>query len=464
MVSTRVYGWRESQAQSAGRAPRWGATLLAVWALAACGGGGGGAEPPTSVTPPTEPPATNPDNGQSTGPALDTGLDSFLFRPDARFASLSELEKLMDGGNLFAAWNPSNPQTVLRPGMKVMFFGAAQGCAASTEGPLTTVSAARLSELASLTALPASASPEGLRWTPSGNAADCSTETQARSGGSAVYLNPDNGAGAVALLTTSGPQSDGQVPFLGPYSASGQNGQGANAHITGSFVNFRSNWAKADPLQPWLNGRKARIQSVQSLGNVRLEAGTGVTVQVKQQVSATFLNPTCLQELGGLGKPCQVQYLLNTGIHRSGVSDWSTVPWFQKGDVWYDPAQGGIPIVDGPIFASGQSTVETQSGRGLFTSQGSSTQHKAFAGRTFDVTISFEQLDTALRLTTAKAAGVGLAAVNAAQLQAQWGSRWSDPSAWVLLSTDVGQEVYNPDPTRRVEIGGGFSSLYVGPQ
>lgn len=395
---------------------------------------------------------------------MNIGLDSFLFKPEARFASLDELEKLMDGGKLFAAWNPNNPQTALKHGMKVLFFGAAQGCAAHAEGPLTSVSAARLSELATLTSLPASASSEGLRWTPSGNAPDCSPETQGRAGGSTVYLNPDNAAGAVALVTTSGPQSDGQTPFLGPFSASGQDGRGANAHITGTFINFRTAAFKADPLQPWVGGSKARIQSTQSLGNVRLDAGAGVTVQVKQQVAATFLNPTCWQELGTAGKPCQVQYVLNTGIHRSGVTDWGAVSWFQKAQLWYDPAQSGIPIVDGPVFASGQTTVEADSGLGLYTSQGSATQHKAFAKRTFDVTISFDQLDAVLRMTAAKASGMRLGDVSAAQLQAHWGSRWGDPTAWVLLSADVGQEVYNPDSTRRVEIGGGFSSLYVGPQ
>jgi hypothetical protein len=436
--------------------------LLAALAVSGCGGGGG-AEPIT-VQPPTEPPAGGIDDGQSTGPVLNTEGDSFLFKPEGRFATAAELDKLLDGTALFAAWNPGNPLTALKPGMKVMFFGAAQGCAANAEGPLTSVSAGRLAELAALTTMPATGSHEGLRWTPSGQSAACSTDTQARSGGSSVYLNPHNTAGAVAMLTTSGPQSDGQVPFLGPYGVNGQDGRGANAHITGSFVNFRTAWFKADPLQPWLNGTKARIQSVQGLGNVKLDAAAGAVAQVKQQVAATFLNPTCMQELSSVGKPCQVQYLLNTGIQRAGVSDWSTVPWFQKGDVWYDPAQGGIPIVDGPIYASGQSTVETQTGQSLFTSQGSATQHKAFARRTFDVTISFEQLSTVLRLTSARAAGVSLSALNANHLQAHWGSRWSEPSAWVLLSVDVGQEVYNPDSSRRVEIGGGFSSLYVGPQ
>ena len=105
---------------------------------------------------------------------------------------------------------------------------------------------------------------------------------------------------------------------------------------------------------------------------------------------ATFLNTTCLRNVSG--QPCQVQYLFNTAIARSGVSNWSQVSWFKNGDVWFDPAQGGIPIVDGPIYASGQMTTDSKTRLPLFVSQGSATQHAAFSGRTFDVTISFDQL------------------------------------------------------------------------
>ncbi|MFD2453883.1 hypothetical protein [Ideonella paludis] len=279
-----------------------------------------------------------------------------------------------------------------------------------------------------------------------------------------MFVNADNQKGAVALVTTSGPQADGRAPFLGPFNAQGQNGQGANAYISGSFVNFRQPWWKADPLQPWLTSGTARIQSVQSVGGVRVPSASSVVVQAKQQMMATFLNTSCARELSAQGKPCQIQYLFNTSIQRSGVSDWSLVDWFNKPGIWFDPAQGNIPVVDGPVPSAGRAAIEPTMGVALYSSQGSSTQYRAFAGRTFDVTITFEQLKHVLRYTTAKATSSALETLSDAQLRSEWGTGWDQPSAWVLLSADIGQEVYNPAAGLRVEIAGGFSSMFVGPQ
>ncbi|WP_396270021.1 hypothetical protein [Ideonella sp.] len=395
---------------------------------------------------------------------MNLNAESFRFQPTAAAAQTGALESVVDQGSLFTAWNPNDHNTALKPGMKVMFFGTAQGCAAGTQGPLLPIPKARLDELADLTGFPAIAVLDKLTWTPSGNAEGCDGSTRSRSGGSSVFINADDQRGAVAILTTSGPQSDGVAPFLGPFDAKGQNGTGANAHIMGSFVNFRHAWWKADPLQPWLTNGVARLQSVQSIGVLRVAAASSVTAQVKQQMMATFLNTTCAKELGSQGKPCQIQYLFNTGIQRTGVSDWSTVDWFNKPGIWFDPAQGNIPVVDGPVPVSGQTAVEPAMGVALYTSQGSSTQHKAFTGRVFDVAITFAQLQHVLRYTTAKATSSPVSSVSESQLQREWGSEWNQPSAWVLLSADIGQEVYNPDTNTRVEIAGGFTSIYAGAQ
>ena len=122
------------------------------------------------------------------------------------------------------------------------------------------------------------------------------------------------------------------------------------------------------------------------MGAVQLDTVGGVAVQAKQQMMATFLNRDCMNEL--TGKPCQIQYLFNTAIARSGVTDWSAVSWFQNGGVWFDAAQGGIPIVDGPIFASGKTTADAKSKLPLFVSQGSATQQlhdRRWSGRDLPV-------------------------------------------------------------------------------
>ena len=435
--------------------------MMAVLA-AACGGGGGAGGSGVAVEPVTGGVDEQPQgDGGSTGPAPKEGADALYFRPAAALAAAGEIDHVSSGSKLYAAWNPQDASSALKPGMKVMFFGSARGCAAGTEGPLASLTDSRLAAVAGLTTLPAAKAVPALRWTPAGDSAGCDAEAHGKSGASAVFVNADDTSGAVGMLTTSGKQDDGSAPFFGPYGAGGQNGSGANAYITGTFVNFRQAWGVADPLQPWIGTAAARVRSVQSVGAFRLDTA-GPAVQAKQQMMASFLNTTCIRTLKG--QPCQVQYLFNTAIARSGVKDWSQVSWFKNGDVWFDPAQGGIPIVDGPIHDSGQITLDSKTRLPLFVSQGSATQHAAFSGRTFDVTIGFDQLRNVLRIVAARKLGIELANVGDAQLAQVWGSAWNDRKAWVLLSGHVGQEVYNPSAEHKVQIGGGFRSLYVGPQ
>ena len=121
-------------------------------------------------------------------------------------------------------------------------------------------------------------------------------------------------------------------------------------------------------------------------------------------------------------------------------------------------AQGGTPIVDGPIKASGVPTTESASGLPLYTSHGTATQHDAFTNAAFDVAISFD-----LRLVAAQALSIDVASVTDAQMAAFWGSTWNQPAAWVTLSGSVGQEVFNPYADRQAYVGGSFSSFYIGP-
>lgn len=438
------------------------AALASLLLLSACGGGGAAASDPAAV-------AAQTDTKQAaaaavTPPSLTLGSDSFYFAPDASLAAAGALNTVAGGKALFAAWDPADPNGALAPGMKVMFFGAAANCASGTQGPLNSVPDAQLSSVAALTGFSAAAAASDLRWTPSGNAAGCSAAAQAQSGASSVFVNAASGSGAVGMLTTSGLQSDGSEPFLGPYGTQGVDGQGTNAGITGTFVNFRQNWTASTPIHPWAGTAAARLVSTQNVGDVAVSTVAGETTQAKQQMMATFLNTRCMSELKAQGAACQIQYLLNTAIVRSGVSDWSQVAWFQNGGLSYDPAQGSIPVIDGPIKASGTDTLDQASGLSLFTSQGMATQHASFSGDTFDVTISFTQLQNVLRMTTALADKTTPAAVTDAQIAALWGSGWSDRSSWVLLSSDVGQEVYNPAAARNVQIAGGFSSLFAGTQ
>jgi hypothetical protein len=457
----------ERKHSGSGNSLRACVSLLGLALTAASCGGGGSSASSSSSSSGTETTAgqsesTSSDSAISTGPSLDLGSDAFYFAPSSVNASASSLNSVVSGGSsLYAGWRPQNPQTFLKPGMKIAFFGVADGCDSDVEGPLSALSASELSAAAAKTGLSVSAVGSDLSWIPSGAVEGCSTTAQTRTGASLVYLNASDADGGMALFTTSGTQSSGATPFFGPYTSTGQNGSGANAYIEGTFINFRQVWWSADPLQPWTGAADARIQSKQSISSYAINATGGATVQVKQQMMATFLNVNCAKTMSG--KPCHIQYLLNTAVMRSGVSDWSKVAWFQDASLDFDPAQGGIPVIGGPIKTPGITANDLETGLPLYTSQGSSTQHETFTDRTFDVTISFEQLLNVVKMATAKSNGIDVSAVTESQITAMWGTGWSDRTTWVFLTGDVAQEIYNPG-SGKVEIGGSFRNIYVGPQ
>jgi hypothetical protein len=448
-----------------------GTALLCSLALVACGGGGGG-DGGAQATPSEGSQSSGQDgsggSGQSGGSGivaiapLVEGAASFHFKVDASLSSEAALDAAV-GGTLFTGWNPSNVQTLLRPGMKVLFFGKAAGCdGAQDQGPVVRGADAAYASSASLAGL-ADAGAQDLRWVPSADTSACDASERAASGASMVQLEP-SANGALGLYTSAAPLTADN--FFGAFDAAGQDGKGTNAFISGSYVAFRQDWNSASAIAPWAAGRPARVVSTQSVGAASVEAASAVggTMQAKQEITVTFINPSCAS--GGISaqRPCQLEYLFNTAIFRTGVSDWSGVSWFNNGAVWFDAGQGGMPVVDGPVVAKGGVVADGSSGLPIYSSEGAPTQHAAFAAQNFDLRISFEQLQNVLRLVVSRQLGKPVAQLVDADMAATWGARWNDAAAWVLLSSEVGQEVYNPLGDRAAAMGGSFSQLYVGPQ
>ena len=379
---------------------------------------------------------------------------TFLFAAADLQAGTGALERRF--GGVVAGWDTRDPRKMMSPGMKVVFFGQpGAGCAAG----------ARDGDAAPV---PGAAGPS---WTPDPATAACDPVARFSPRRPAVALAGSAAAPELELSTPTGPDASGRPGFFGPWGGQGQDGRGTNANIAGSFVIFRQAWNGPRPRHPWA-GRAdgppvdARLRSTQSVRVARVGAdpGAGQAVQVKQQVMASFINTTCMRTIGGPQHLCQLQYLLNTAVVRAGVADWSRVAWFAQGNVMFDPAQGGIPVVDGPIKAAGDETVDVRSGLGLFTSQGAATQHGEFAPLVFDARISFAQLQNALRIVAARADGVPASAVSARRMAETWGAAYADPSAWVLLSADVAQEAHNPlAGAREAVIEGAVRDLSVGP-
>ncbi|HSI48190.1 MAG TPA: hypothetical protein VLA61_07975 [Ideonella sp.] len=430
------------------------ATLTAVAVLCACGGGVDLAR------------GNALDNGTSTGPAVQLSADAVYFRP-ADVATLRQLEKasarvVASAGKAQrrAAADPSASDVGVLLWGRPMACGGAEGAAATVAVPTD----AKLQALSRLTGLPAQRTPASTRWSSEPANHECGGEKASQSGATAIFVDTQEGAGGIGMVTTTGIQADGKRAALRPLDAAGEDGSGANAGTAGSAMTFRPPQRQAGGTLPWsAAGAAARLRTRQQVASLTLRRGTQATVQVRQLLRATFVNADCAK--GQRAAACQLQYELDTVLARSEVHASSAQDAFElNGHVTLEPARGGAAVVRGSLGGPGETTREPHSGFGLFTSQGSSTQHGTFAPRTFDATISLDQLLNAARVVAAQQLGVAPAQLSAEQMSQRWGSRWDARDAWVLQSAEVGQEVYNPDDAGRVEIAGGVLDLYAGSQ
>jgi hypothetical protein len=369
--------------------------------------------------------------------------------------------------HLYAAWNPHDAAAINRPGLIVSFFGSAPACAlGQADGPVADLSPDQRRRTDALTGVvtpPASAGSSGGQWTPTAQSPACNAALRDQRDDSLLVVNPDAVHGGAGLYTATGPDADGKRGFFGPFDAAGQNGRGANANIEASFVTQRFDWRAPNTLRPWSGtGADAALQisSTQSVRTMTLSpAESGGPVQVKQQLTLGLINPDCMRQGPHTSQPCQLKMLFTVALFRSGVSDWTQVPWFQGAHMLFDAAQGGIPVLDSPIMGAGQATRLTGGGPALFSSQGAPTQHSLFDDKRFDIRIEFSQFVNVMRLAAAGSAKRPAARVSDADVAALFGPRWSDPLAWTLLSVSVGQEVSNPQPAKSASIGGNFRSV-----
>jgi hypothetical protein len=396
--------------------------------------------------------------------ALPAGAD---VRTPTSFRFEGGTPAFLASGKVYAAWNPTDAKAVLAPGLKIMFFGRPAGCQAnSANGPTAPAGNPRLAHAEELTGL--RFDPEGWTWSPSGDTPACEEGVRKTAGDSFVQVNRQDARGGIGLFTYTGRDIAGRDPFFQQFDRGGQNGQGANAYINGTFVVFRFGWQGNDRIAPWGGpqdgGEPALVfRSVQSVIRVAVTpGGSGEVVQAKQQMTFTVINRDCFRTIGGPGRLCQVQYLLNTAVYRAGVTDWDAEKWFKDATVWFDPAQGGMPIVHGPVPASGQTARDAASRVDLYTSLGAPTQHREFDRQLFSVRVAFSQLKNALRVATAARLKRPVSEIGDVDLRSEFGARWNDPAEWSLLSVDCSQEVHNPTRERRAFIGGHVTELSLG--
>lgn len=376
-------------------------------------------------------------------------------------------------GKFVAAWNPKASDRggqLLKPGLKIAFWGLGVGCKTFVStGPVTGNAEWLFGQAEEKTGVPIDQKHLDHRWAPTGGGEFCSADSRQRAGPSFVHVNENSDRGGIGIFSSSGGGTGKE--FFSPIGDNGQNNTGVNQNIQGTFVIFRFDPKGANAIFPFgkdqslANGKAVVIDSTQNLASFKVapspDSYSRSPNQVKQQVAMTFLNVDCMANRNPKSL-CQIKYLLHTAVFREGVTDWSKELWFDKASLLLDPAQGGLPVLHGPIKAAGISTVSKDNPRlSIWKSLGSETLHAKFDPTRFVVEISYDQFRSALMLATARMSASSSFSVGKEDMVRFFGKTWDVPASWRLLDVSVAQEVHNKNSDAASWIGGGVASLSV---
>ncbi|SDY40041.1 hypothetical protein [Nitrosomonas sp. Nm33] len=372
-----------------------------------------------------------------------------------------------DGDGLFylASWNPA-PSEVNRgrnSSFLVNFWGQGIGCEPLVEnGPVSNGPFDLFEKAKALTGVALDTKHPSARWTPAGKSPGCAGTAHSATGDTFVHVNQQGpGAGGIGLYTYTGPSQKG-MPFWQPRGALGQRGSGANQFNEGTFAVFRLNRKDKDAMVPWGGGNGTlEITTRQSVPQLYVEprSDDASVVQAKQQLTLGFANSACSVR-GKQKRGCQIKFLFNIAIQRAGGWREQEKRHFFRAKVMFDRGQGGLPVISGPLGASGNTT--TAAGREqvpLWVSNGEPTQFESFSNKVFSVSISHAQFKDALRYVAASRKRKAFNDTTPVEVEELFGPHWNDPQSWRLSGAALGQEVHNPVPGRVAYIGGSVTEI-----
>jgi hypothetical protein len=327
--------------------------------------------------------------------------------------------------------------------MHILMFGTpVAGCPPQSQGPMSSFSDAVLTSNGYPGA--ASAVPTDMRFEPTPMGA-CPPAVAKDHGPESVFFD---GWQAWAYTASLGNPSDLLLP----------NGQGANANIIVSSVNYRL--PNPGSIRPWgLNGR-ARLATLTQVPSIRAQDATALT-QTKQLMTIYLLNTQCAPSPT---RPCQIYYQFAQVLAESDVPDWAHPPsCFQVPSFFLDSTQGNLPIVDIALIPqAGEIVTDGNPAFPVFTSRGQPTQHAGFAPMQFDIEIDFSQFENALRIASSLTLHLPVGSGTACpQCEQVFGSSWNDPGSWALLQLASHQEIYDASG-KSGEILAGYSWIYFG--
>ena len=360
-----------------------------------------------------------------------------------------------------AYWNPA-PGKISRPGFHIAFWGSAEGCSKPVlNGPTArNVQVEPKKPGSQIGPLVFQGKSASRVYTPVPDVSLCAPDsTVGLTPRSYVAIDESGNSGeGIKLFSYAGKDKRATGFAFLPHPSTGGRA-GANADIIGTFTTFRFA-AGGNPVRPWADDGSLNIQTVQGVTSAQVAEDSPPDTQVKQQIIVTFINQPCLKSVANSPTKCHLQMLFNTAILRQGLKDWRDRPQFKDAAVFFDPAQGGIPVLRGHLGDKGEPTsLNDKSGKTFvaWKSAGTATFNGKGGQGNFALSMTFDQflkiLDHIASSEKRTPVTDGIARL--------YGDRWNDPNAWSLLSVRFAQEVHNRNLSKPAFIEGYMKSIVI---
>lgn len=338
-------------------------------------------------------------------------------------------------------------------------------------------------------------SNKSFRWAPKTPTESVCPTTKASGASYAIYTKGTSTPG-IGLFTMSGKSFHNE--FWRAHPSNGVNGTGNNANISGTFFNFLQQPDYYNPIKPFSGNsndysvKRMILESTQSVYNVSTYGDTTTIAQVQQKADVVLGNKACLDERkNSPSLVCQINYIQHAYINRREYKDGKAIPtesfaWNQYARYNFDPQQGGMPYLSGPLKGNGEVTQLSYGGRKytLWTSRGASTQFQSdtfprtdpatglavtsFENLTFRTEMTFNQYLTFLKILGADYLSQQTSKtfypedISDQYMASKFGSKWNDPNEWIVMRIGFAQEAMNPNQeTESITLGGNIKMINV---
>lgn len=351
---------------------------------------------------------------------------------------------------ILALWNPKKLPEIREPGLKIFFFGKAEGCAQDAQNGKVEISAPskKVEELIGLRP-----SPNGKVFTPIQEERYCDIKGAPQKGGSFVYINEDAKDGGIGLYTASGYDEKGESYFFTTRDEEGIGG-GVNKFNKGSFVTWK---LKDATIFPFKNNKTLKVKVISSVQKVSENVNSREEpVQVDQQFIIGFANKNCLSSASNKVF-CQFKYMYHLFVKRWG----GKLVRYENARIFIDKGQGGMRIISAFAKPSDEIILEKETKMPVMKSCGEGLYYEIFKDKEFCYIITWEQFQNTLKIIAANYYNKNISEVILKELTELFGKTYKDPNDWYLTIVNIAQELYDPYKDKNVNIGGNIKRIEV---